>query len=113
MTPSLVILGCSQRKKYTPQPIPAIDRYDGPVFRVLRKHAREVPETRPDAYILSGRFGLIPGESLIPSYDHLLSHADYAELSARVAEQLKNALDEIQPERMFISVGSRYWPLLE
>jgi len=113
MPPSLVILGCSQRKKLTPQPIPAIDRYDGPVFRVLRKHARDTPGIHPDTYVLSGRFGLIPGESLIPLYDHRLSHTDHVELRTQVAEQLKKALDELQPERLFVSVGRQYWPLLE
>jgi hypothetical protein len=30
-----------------------------------------------------------------------------------VEKQLKRALDKIQPKRLFVSVGSRYWPLLE
>lgn len=38
---SLVILECSQRKQRTSRLIPAIERYDGPLFRVFRKHARD------------------------------------------------------------------------
>lgn len=110
---SLVILGCSQRKKKTSRLIAAIDRYDGPTFQVLRKRARETPEIPLDSYILSGRFGLIPGEFLIPRYNRDIENADYAALRARVEKQLKKALDELQPDRLFVSVGYRYWPLLE
>ena len=110
---SLVILGCGQRKRQTSRLLPAIDRYDGPVFRVLRKHTREAPENPTDACILSGRFGLIPGTLPIPRYDHPVAHTDYAALRTRVETQLKQTLEEIQPERVFVSVGSQYWPLLE
>jgi hypothetical protein len=110
---SLVILGCGQRKRRTSRLLPAIDRYDGPAFRVLRKHTREAPQNQADACILSGRFGLIPGTLPIPFYDHPLVHIDYPTLRAQVEEQLKRTLDETQPERVFVSVGSHYWPLLE
>jgi uncharacterized protein DUF6884 len=113
MPASLVILGCSRRKNQTSRMLPAIDRYDGPIFRVLRKHTREVPENSADACILSGRFGLIPGAYSIPPYDHPLAHTDHPALRMRVEGQLKRTLDEIQPERLFVSVGCRYWPLLQ
>jgi hypothetical protein len=109
----LTILGCSQRKRKTSRLVPAIDRYDGPVFRVLRKHMREVQNNSMDTRILSGRFGLIPGEFLIPRYERQLMHTADAALRARVERQLKRTLDEIQPDRLFVSVGCRYWPLIE
>jgi uncharacterized protein DUF6884 len=110
---SLIILGCSQRKKRTSRLIAAIDRYDGPVFRVLRKHALVAPETPLDTYILSARFGLIPGNFLIPRYNHQLAHSNRLALRSRVEKQLKQTLDDHQPERLFVSVGSKYWPLIE
>jgi hypothetical protein len=110
---SLVILGCSQRKRRTSRPIAAIDRYDGPVFRVLRRHARIAPEISLDTYILSGKFGLIPGHFLIPWYNRRLAHTACLGLRARVALQLKQTLDRLQPERLFVCVGRQYWPLLE
>jgi hypothetical protein len=110
---SLVILGCGQRKRQTSHLLPAIDRYDGPVFRVLRKHAREVPENATGTCILSARFGLIPGTLPIPPYDHLLTHNDCSALRTRVDTQLKRTFQEIQPQRVFVSVGLRYWSLLE
>jgi hypothetical protein len=110
---SLVILGCSRRKRRTSRLGPAIDRYDGPVFRVLRKHAREALDSPAHACILSGRFGLIRGDFSIPRYERQLQRADHVALRRQVEGQLNRILDELQPERLFVSVGCRYWPLLE
>jgi hypothetical protein len=109
---SLVILGCGERKKLTSRLLPAIDRYDGPVFRVLRKHMREEPQNSADTCILSARFGLIRGTLPIPRYDFSLERADRRSLLSRVDRQLKRILDSIQPDRLFVSVGQSYWPLL-
>jgi len=113
MSRSLIILGCSQRKKQTSRLIPAIDRYDGPAFRVLRRHARDAPEASPHTYVLSARFGLIPGHFLIPRYDRGAAHVGCARLRAQVEKQFRLALHEILPERLFVSVGRRYWSLLD
>jgi len=110
---SLVILGCSQRKRQTSRLLPAIDRYDGPVFRVLRKHMLQAPDRSPDASILSARFGLISGEFLVPRYERRLRDDDWTLLSSRVEKQLKQTLDDVQPDRLFVSVGCQYWTLIE
>ena len=39
----LLILSCSQRKHETQEPLPAIERYNGPLFFVLRRFLRECP----------------------------------------------------------------------
>src|SRR6202035_3489231 len=108
MSTSLVILGCSQRKRQTSRVLPAIERYDGPVFRVLRKHSREAPETAADACILSARFGLIRGKTRIPRYDLQVSSIDPAWMRQRIKRQLARALGEFRPKRLFVSVGNHY-----
>lgn len=113
ISPSLVILSCSRRKKRTSRPIPAIDRYDGPLFQVLRKHIRERPEVPPATYILSGRFGLIDANFPTPRYSHQLTAADIPILQDSVDSQLKEAVEKVQPASVFVSVGSQYWPLLD
>jgi hypothetical protein len=110
---SLVILGCSQRKKQTSRLIAAIDRYDGPVFRVLRKHTLLAPEEPIHTHILSGRFGLIPGMLPIPRYNYRLRPSNLDSLRLLVVNQLKQTLDNLKPDRLFVSVGRQYWPLLE
>ena len=59
----LLILSCSQRKRETQEPLPAIERYNGPLFFVLRRFLRECPRQarQLDVYILSAAYGLIPG----------------------------------------------------
>src|SRR5713101_8060660 len=89
MSTSLAILGCSQRKRLTSRPLQAIERYDGPIFRVLRKHAGEPLENVVHVRILSARFGLIPGTLPIPRYDHPLVRNDYPKLQTKVKMQLK------------------------
>src|ERR1700682_2543686 len=109
---SFVILGCSQRKRPTSRALPAIDRYDGPLFRVFRNRTRQIAD-KPHACILSGKFGLIRASFPIPRYDRRLEGADHEALAKQVENELKRILDEIQPERVFVSVGRRYWPLIE
>ena len=57
----LLILGCSQKKRPDSGLLPALDRYDGPMFRVLRKCLRECPGGAQglETYILSAEFGLM------------------------------------------------------
>jgi hypothetical protein len=110
---SLAILGCSQRKSQTSRLVPAIDRYDGPAFRVFRKHANESPERSARASILSGRFGLVASDFLIPRYNCQLRTVDRKALRVQVEVQLRRTLDLLQPERVFVSVGRDYWPLIE
>src|SRR5713101_1178697 len=95
MSTSLAILGCSQRKRLTSRPLQAIERYDGPIFRVLRKHARETLENTLHVRILSARFGLIPGTQSIPAYDRSLAHNDCSQLRTKVEKQLKRTLDQV------------------
>ena len=67
----LLILSCSQRKRPDLILLPALERYDGPVFRMLRRFLRTWPSkgSHPEVYILSAQFGLISAHQLIPSYD--------------------------------------------
>ncbi len=53
----LLIVTCSQRKNPTLGLLPAIDRYDGPAFLVLRKYLREGVGDAPRVLILSAKYG--------------------------------------------------------
>jgi hypothetical protein len=52
--------------------LPAIDRYDGPAFRVLRAFLVGAVDP-PDVLVLSARYGLIASAHEIPDYDQLLT----------------------------------------
>jgi hypothetical protein len=112
-TRSLVILGCSSRKRSESHLLPAIERYDGPLFRVLRRHLRDAPEQSVATCILSGRFGLIRGDTLLPEYDQRLKIHGLNDLGPEVEGQIRTNLQAIRPARVFASLGCRYWGLIE
>jgi len=47
----LLILSCSARKRGPAEPIPALDRYDGSLWRVLRSYLHEQPIVAADMHI--------------------------------------------------------------
>jgi hypothetical protein len=44
----LLILNCSRYKRETPDPLPALERYDGPKFQLVRAHLAEL---KPEALL--------------------------------------------------------------
>jgi len=82
----LLVLSCSQRKRFDPGLMPAIERYDGPAFRVLRRFLREQPECAEqlDVWILSAAYGLIPADFPTPEYDQVMTSQRAAELREEV-----------------------------
>src|ERR1041385_3305559 len=108
----LLILGCSKLKKQTSRLLPAIDRYDGPLFQVLRKFARDEPPLRNATYILSAKFGLIRSDFPTPFYDQRFSDASKSRVGGSVARQVRTVIDQVEPDEVFVSVGADYWQLL-
>lgn len=108
-----LILSCSQRKRPDPGFLPAIDRYDGPPFRVLRRYLRQPEITPPHIRILSAEFGLIPPDEPIPDYDRLMTPTRAVELRPRVGEALRRItlpteLTPPVPTRLFHNLGQNY-----
>ena len=106
----LLVLSCSQKKRPDPGLLPAIERYDGPMFRVIRKFLRECPsETQNlDIFILSAEFGLIPATKRIGDYYHRMTPHRAVELQPQVLAELKRVLEDHQYKELFISVGQDY-----
>jgi hypothetical protein len=104
---SLVLVGCSRRKRTTPGLLPAIERYDGPVFRLLRRFLRA--PTRPvRIHILSAAYGLIPADHPIPCYDRRMTPARAEELRPAVEQSLCALLREQGVSDTFICMGATY-----
>jgi hypothetical protein len=89
---ALLILACSATKRDDPGLLPAIKRYDGPAWRVLRKALRERPglDLRVSVWSLSAEFGLIYGYRQIAWYDRKMTVARALELHPDVAALLHN-----------------------
>lgn len=97
----LIIINCSNRKRYEDEVKkilgalpgfdlenenkyralikdfikPAIDIYDGPEFRILRKYRDHIIRGLIDVFIVSARYGLINGLDEIIPYDAYLGNA--------------------------------------
>jgi hypothetical protein len=54
-TGRMLILACSRRKRPDEGLLPAIERYDGPAFRVLRRFLRKSRRSAPQPSLLYNR----------------------------------------------------------
>lgn len=112
--PRLLILSCSKKKRLTPGFLPALERYDGPIFRVMNKFMQECPcEAKLlDVYILSAKFGLIPAGQPIPNYDLRVTMQRVEKLQLRTLTKLKQILIDGQYTELFLSMGKDYLRVL-
>jgi hypothetical protein len=88
----ILILACSQRKSRAPEPLPALDRYDGPAFRVLRKYLREHRDEGLTVFILSAKYGLIGANRKIIDYDCRLTPDLAATMRHKVIATVRRAM---------------------
>jgi hypothetical protein len=104
-----LILSCTQAKRGDERPLPALERYDGPAFRVVRRFLREAdPALRDvDVYVLSARYGLISANQRIADYDQQMTPTRAAELRSKVLGRLQEILSQGYGE-VFLSLGRSY-----
>src|SRR5207247_7032704 len=88
----ILLMACSQRKKKGRRNLPAIDRYDGPAFRVLRKYLREVNDRSLSVYVLSAQYGIIPSWKRLPNYDQKMNFERASVLRVLAIKKLKSVL---------------------
>jgi hypothetical protein len=109
-----LILSCSKAKTGTGGAQPAIQRYDGPAYRVTRLFLKNADSTLLDVdlYVLSAQYGLISSNSLIDDYDQRMTHHRAIELNNQalnhLAQFLKNGYQEV-----FISMSKEYLQALK
>ena len=111
---NLLLISCSQRKRQDAELLPAIDRYDGPAYRCLRKMIRD--ETYPvdeiGCLIVSAKYGLITAQACIENYDQRMTPNRAVELREQIQSQLSRYLTR-RIEQVFINLGKDYMLALE
>jgi Family of unknown function (DUF6884) len=116
ITPTrLLLMACTATKLATPDSIPAIQRYDGPSFRVLRKWQRTHPDlaVQLDVLILSARLGLISSDQLIENYNQRLTREHAAVLQPIVGPALQRFIAEHGPyTSTLLHLGRDYLPAI-
>lgn len=105
----LLIISCSQRKRPDPVPLPAMERYDGVNFRVLRKACREgyYPENL-DVLILSAKYGFIGPDTLIEDYDCPMTIQCALALQPESAARVDACLAHTDYSEILINMGQTY-----
>lgn len=108
--PTLILISCSARKlPIRGKALPALELYDGVMFKVVRKAMREGRvASATDVAILSAKYGLIDCDALIRHYDQRLSKSRARELGPSVQAELRRILRRRRYEQVLINLGRDY-----
>lgn len=111
----LLIIPCSKRKAGLPgAKIPAIDLYDGPFYRIIRKAFRE--HGKPDSLdimLLSAKYGFIAHDEVITKYDQKMTTSRAKELCTPVRVRLNSILKANLYQKILINLGKSYMLALD
>lgn len=102
----LLVISCSKIKRPSANLLPAVERYDGPAFKVYRK--RRPTDSQIQLVILSSKYGFIPGNLLIANYDEIMPRHVDEERMAHYHEQISNLLRGRDFDTAFFCLGDRY-----
>lgn len=110
----LLVLACSSRKVSSAELLPAIDRYDGVAYRVVKRLQclGQYPED-VDLVIISAKYGVIPHDQPIPTYDLRMTPERAREQAAENRNILARLLENASYREVFISAGKNYLLALE
>lgn len=110
-----LIVSCTERKVPNTEKIPAVDRYDGPTFRIIRKYLCTTPAEEQDVHILivSAEYGLIQAETPINNYDRKMTAARAIELREAIVRRLRKTMESQHYTEIFLALGKTYQKSLE
>lgn len=109
-----LILGCSRTKNESPEPLPAVQRYDGPTYRVLRRYLGENHQDQSlDIFVLSAKYGLIDGCLNIDNYDQRMTNSRANDLHDQVMAKIQKGLLPKNYGEIFLSMGKTYLRALD
>jgi hypothetical protein len=104
----LLLIACSQKKTRTRGAVPAIERYDGPAFRVLRRYLRDADDQFLTVCILSARFGVIAARKRIPDYDQKMTSPRALQLRETASTKLRAILRRQPYREVLVCAGRAY-----
>ena len=112
MSKKLLVLSCSQAKRDCGGLLPALDRYDGPPYRVLRKFLRDYQWPKDVSIgVLSARYGLFGILKGIENYDERMDAATAKAKASECSRTLKKWAPDHQ--KVYLSLGRDYLPAVQ
>lgn len=104
----LLFLNCSARKRASPEALAALDRYDGPTFRTVRRYLKKTRDSELRLLVLSARYGFISGDERIPNYDETLTAERVKAICCSLVVPVHACLAEFQPTAIASCLSSGY-----
>ena len=104
----LLLLACSKRKRSDVGLLPALERYDGPAYRVLRRYLRTNQAADLDIYIVSAELGLITADQFVQNYDRQMTPQRAEELRPALNDRLAELFSSHCYQEVFICAGRAY-----
>lgn len=108
----LLVVSCSERKKVELNRMPAIEMYDGPMFRMIRKH-KPFFYNGIDLLIVSAKYGLMKPSLQILNYDKRLSKEQIPELRKQTLARLEKFTSNENYKEVRLSMGKDYLSLFD
>ena len=111
----LILLSASRRRSNNPNSIPALERYQGVYFRVLKKYLREDRLKDTDVLIVSEKFGVLRPEDRVPYHEPFEGKLGKQEVQkARQANltKLAQTFSEKQYSEIFVVCGREFQKLI-
>jgi hypothetical protein len=109
----LLLLACSQRKRPDHGLLPAIDRYDGVNFRVLKKAKREgYWPAGLRVLILSAKYGLLEADDPIEDYNLKMTRDMAKQFQHSVGHRLSAVLAQHEWKSVLVNLGKDYLPAI-
>ena len=103
----LLIVSCSERKRDLINLTPAVELYDGPMFRMIRNF-EPIYYNGVDLMIVSAKYGLIQHNHLIRNYDQRLTPKKLPFLQKESLERLQEKLSKADYNQIMFSMGKDY-----
>jgi len=110
----LLIVPCSQTKKITDIPTAAINVYDGPTYKSLRKNVKFFDNNNGlDIYIISAKYGLIEPLYEIQTYDQKMDDKQAKRLNPKIRQDLLKIIQNKTYSEIYVDTGNSYSLALE
>ncbi len=108
----VLVMACSATKKASPRPIPAIDLYDGPMWRTLRACLATLPRAGDGIAdgslvikVLSARHGVIGHNVEIGYYDERMTEARAARMARTPSYDLQQLASVVSGSASVLLAG--------
>lgn len=114
----MIVLSASQRRSTDPDPLPAIERYDGVYFRLVKKYLREKRLSDTDIIIVSERNGIARPDENVPYIKPFrgklhLPKKQLEELKLSNLLKLESIFNQHHYKEIFVVCGKEYQKLIE